>query len=145
MPFQANVTYNLVGGNRSAACYSGQVAPTLTGAYSGVNAVITGPDVMLQSGKGRLIAVVPHQSVLSLSGVAVSIYDAVAPVSGGPVITSGHSLIAAPGAPWGVSGQMALAGVPITLNVPFTSGLCFNSRSGQVGMTFYWQSEANIA
>src|SRR5690349_10676039 len=126
--------YEVQGSFKSAAIFSGQVAPGLNAAPG---AVAVGSDVLLQSGQGRLWAVIPHQTVLSLSGVAITLYDAAAPVSGGPLYTSGHIPLGGFGAPGGLSGQVTLANGIINFvgGVPFSSGLCVNSRSGQVGAT----------
>lgn len=133
--------YQTTNGYNSACLYSGEVAPTLTGARG---AVAVGSDVMFASGAGRLNCIIPHQAVMILSGVAGQFYDAAAPVSGGPIPASGHiplvnSLFAA-GSLQG-SGTQVAAGVPINVNLPFNSGLCYNSRSGQTGFTVVWTRE----
>lgn len=133
-----NPFYHTEGGVRAAAIYSGQVAPALTGAGG---AVAAGSDVLLFSGNGRLNTLIPHATFLSLSGVAVNFYDAAAPVSGGPIAASGHLPLGSLPAAFGVSGQLVAAGTPLHLNVPFSGGLCVNSRSGQVGFTAVWTPE----
>lgn len=128
------------GGVNAACVYSGAVAPAPT---SGVVVGITGSDVQFASGPGRLAVVVPHQTtVFSLSGQAIPFYDAVAPISGGPLPTSGHVLLAQINAPFGVSGQGgAGAGAGIRVDMPFLNGLCYNSRSGQTGVTVSWTTD----
>lgn len=132
------VFITLDGGQRSASIYSGQVAPVLVGVPGGV---AVGSDVMIASGRGRLCQIVPHQSFLSLSGVQVNFYDSDSPISGGPIPTSGHDLVGSIAAGWGVSGQFTPAGYPININMPYQSGLCVNSRSGQPGFTVSWSPE----
>lgn len=132
-------TYTTAGGFESNAIYSGAVAPAV--AQSGNLAGIVGSDVMLQAGNGRLNRVVPHQGVFTLSGPQLTIYDAALPVSGGPLPASGHIPLAVLPGPYGVSGQVQPAGTPIVLDLPFSSGLCLNSRSGQPGYTITWSAE----
>jgi hypothetical protein len=136
---------NTIGGFITASIYSGATAPGLTGAYG---AVAVGSDVLLFSGQGRLDLVMTHQA--TQSGLAVVFYDAGAPVSGGPLYTSGHRVVgvippvnrSTGGA---VSGQTnpvdAAPGVPIPVSIPFFSGLCVNSRSGQPGFSVSWTPE----
>lgn len=136
--------YSPRGGFETEAIYSGQVAPALTGTRNGAFAV--GSDVMFCSGTGRLNAIIPHQTVFALSGVAGTIYDAARPVSGGPIAASGHiplgNILALPaGNKIALSGDQLIAGVPQVIDVPFQSGLCYNSRSGQTGVTFVWTRE----
>lgn len=133
--------YQTAGGFEAMSVWSGQVAPTVS--YSGTGAFAVGSDVMFQSGPGRLHAVIPHQSVLSLSGVQANFYDGAAPVSGGPVPASGHIFLGALPGGAGVSGQLTAGGTPFVFvgGVPFASGLCYNSRSGQPGITVVWASE----
>ncbi len=128
------------GGFKTAAIFSGAVAPALT---SAPGAVAVGSDVLFQSGQGRLWAVIPHQSYLAMSGVLAQFYDAAAPVSGGPIPASGHIPLGAAAAAYGVSGQLTPAGIPFSFpgGIPFQSGLCYNSRSGQPGVTVIWSRE----
>lgn len=131
--------YEVQGGFKTAAIYSGQVAPGLNAAPG---AVAVGSDVLLQSGGGRLWKVIIHQAVLTLSGVNMPIYDGAAAVSGGPLYTSGHILLSALGGPGGASGQFTASGeVNFQGGLPFNSGLIVNSRSGQPGATFVWSRE----
>lgn len=125
-------------GTYTASIYSGAVAPTVTTGAPAVVAV--GSDVLLQSGPGRLIAVVPHGTFLALSGVQTNLYDGAAAVSGGPIAASGHVYLGGLAAAYGVSGQITPAGTPVLINVPFNSGLVINSRSGQTGVTIVWSS-----
>lgn len=132
--------YNVTNGYRTACLYSGEVAPTLTGARG---AVAVGSDVLFVSGPGRINAIIAHQTIMVLSGVAGVFYDAPAPVSGGPIPASGHvplcNVLAIGGAP--ISGQQIVAGAVLNVNLPFHSGLCYNSRSGQPGVTVVWTRE----
>lgn len=133
--------YNTVGGFETNAVASGAVAPLVIRSGGDAQVYIVGSDIMFQSGPGRLNHIIPHQTVMALSGVQATFYDAAAPVSGGPVLASGHILLGGLAAGYGVSGQILGAGIPIPINVPFTSGLCLNSRSGQPGMTVVWTAE----
>ena len=134
-----NALYQAGGGYKTNAIFSGAVAPLL--ARSGSSNTVAGSDVLLQAGAGRLNAIIPHVSVLAMSGVAVNLYDAVTPVSGGPVPASGHIPLGGLVGAFGVSGQLTPANTPIPLNVPFYSGLCINSRLGQPGVTVVWTPE----
>ncbi len=131
-----------IGGTKTAAFYSGQVAPALTGVTGGV---AVGSDVLFWSGQGRLDAVSLH-NVLQ-SGTNVVFYDAPAPISGGPLASSGHIPLAfIPGNPAataasGATGGAYQYGTMIQFGTPFFNGLCLNSRSGQVGFTVQFSSE----
>jgi hypothetical protein len=135
------LTFTNQQGTYTAAIYSGAVAPSVK---SAITSVAVGSDVLLQSGPGRLVALVPHATYLTLSGVQFNAYDAGAPVSGGPIAASGHIPLGGLAAAAGVSGQVALAGVPVVLNIPFNSGLVVNSRSGQPGVTVVWTSGPSV-
>ncbi len=141
MPFIPNYTPD--GGHKADCLFSGQVVPTLTGCRNG--AVAVGSDVMFYSGAGRLQAVIPHQTLMALSGVTGVFYDAHAPVSGGPIPASGHVILGNSLNQNRItnSGDQLAAGVPLVLNVPFYSGLCYNSRSGQAGVTVVWTPESH--
>ena len=134
-----------IGGLKSAAIFSGQVAPALTAASG---AVAVGSDVLFQSGPGRLWAIIPHgPGVLALSGVGANFYDAPAPVSGGPIPASGHIPLGGIPGPFGASGLLTSPNNPIAYpgGVPFKQGLCYNSRSGQVGVTVVWSREETVS
>lgn len=123
------------GGTRTAAIYSGGNTPGL-GAAPG--AVAVGSDVLLFSGRGLLATVTPH--IPLTSGVSINFYDAVAPVSGGPLYASGHiPLFSVTGNANQTSasgmGLFPLMASKIDIGMPFSQGLCVNSRSGQVGFT----------
>lgn len=124
-------------GTVAAALFSGAVAPGLAAAPG---AVAVGSDVLFFSGGGRLAAVIPHQAVFTLSGVGVSFYDSSVPVSGGPIPASGHIPLGGitAGAGQSLSGAVTPANTPIPIGTPFQSGLCYNSRSGQTGITVVW-------
>ncbi len=135
-------TLTTVGGTQTGSILSGAVAPTTTGT---VGAFATGSDVMFFSGNGRLDGGFLHQQVNS--GVAVVFYDGAAPVSGGPISASGHKVIGVllGGGPQvsGFASQFPGAGL-VQFGVPFTSGLCVNSRSGQPGFTITFTPEQPI-
>lgn len=137
----ARPVQTITGGTRRAAQYSGAVAPAIVGT-PGV--ITVGPDVQLASGPGRVISITPHQTVFTLSGVVLNLYDGAGPVSGGPVAASGHIPLGGLTAPGGVSGQVSLAQTPIPLGLPFFSGLCMNSRSGQPGATITWMPDPTL-
>jgi hypothetical protein len=103
--------------------------------------------VLFFSGAGRVTGLTMHASYLALSGVVGMFYDASTPVSGGPIAATGHKpLFGTPGILAKVaSGDFVQGGAFIPLNVPFTSGLCYNSRSGQVGVTVHYQPEQAVA
>lgn len=137
-------------GFQTATFYSGGVAPGLTAAPG---AVSVGSDTLLVSGAGRLDSVLLHQHTAQ-SGQLLPIvfYDAGAPVSGGPLYASGHKLVGfVPAYNNPVSGAVLSSGnlnpplpqfgVPIIFSMPFQSGLCFNSASGQAGFTVVWTPE----
>jgi len=127
------------GGTRAAAIYSGANAPGLTAAP---NAVAVGSDVLFWSGAGRLAEVVLHGQ--QAAGTGITFYDAAAPISGGPIYTSGHVPLAFIAGNTGqavVSGQPTLAGGVIPIGMPFRYGLCVNSRSGQIGYTVSWSPD----
>lgn len=142
-----------IGGDRAVTFYSGAVAPGLTGAPA---AVAVGSDVLIFSGAGRLKTILQHQ--VMQSGLAVLFYDAGAPVSGGPIYTSGHKVIGRIEPTWNAAATAATVpasgvGAGFFLNsfksplqvvdIPFQSGLCFNSASGQPGFTATYVPETN--
>jgi hypothetical protein len=137
------LVYTLATGTRAASLYSGEVVPTLAGAPG---ATKVGSDVLFFTGAGRITGVVVHQTYQALSGVAGSFYDSSVAVSGGPIAASGHVLLAQiPGQILKVaSGDVIQGGTMTPLNVPFSSGLCYNSRSGQPGVTVVWQPEDTV-
>lgn len=138
MPLKSQ--YETTGGFQTATIYSGQVAPSLT---SAPGAVAVGSDVLLYSGAGRLNSVTTTASYFTLSGVVINLYDAAAPVSGGPIAASGHKVLAVVISPHttAASGALVPAGQVYSFSQPFTSGLCVNSRSGQMGVTVTWTPE----
>lgn len=146
-----NALKQTTGGFNSASFYSGAVAPGLTAAPG---SFVTGSDVFVASGPGRLDTITLFVNTAQSGGATgINFYDAATPVSGGPIYASGHKLLASvPGAllypPTGgvlASGQPgnvgAYQGIPFTIGAPFGSGLCFNSRSGQIAMTIAWTPE----
>jgi hypothetical protein len=127
------------GGGRAACVWSGSLLTNaaLTGAPG---AVQSGAHVLLFSGAGRINTVVQHQNVLTLSGVAVNIYDAGSIAPSG-VSVSGQRLLAVLNAPGGVSGQFTLSTVPFAVDMPFSSGLCVSAPSGSPGFTVSYTAE----
>lgn len=115
---------------------------SVSGAFSG------NPDgsVGLASGQaGRVNNIVLHQSpgnIWTQSGIAVQLYDAALPVSGAPLVASGHKLLAVLNGPVGHSGQILQTGL-FELGVPFTSGLFARAASGAPGFTVTWTPETN--
>ena len=133
-------------GTRASAIYSGANAPGLTCAPG---AVAVGSDVLLFSGAGRLSTVVMHQVLAS--GVAINFYDAVAPISGGPLYTSGHIPMAFIPGNLGLGTFASGTAIPTSpspgafiFNTPFTKGLCVNSRSGQPGFTVTFSPDQKV-
>lgn len=120
------------GGVRASCVWSGSLLTNaaLTGA---AGAVQSGGHILLHTGAGRLNSVWQHQGVLSLSGVAITFYDAAAITASG-VSVSGQRFIASVNAPQGQSGQFT-AVAPVAWDIPFTSGLCASAPSGTPGFT----------
>lgn len=136
----AQPTHTTMGGYKTAAIYSGQVAPALTGVTGGV---ANGSDVLIWSGQGRLDSVVLHQ--FFNSGTVLTFYDGIPAISGGPLAASGHiPLFAFPGNGIVQSGTMGVGWGAIPVGTPFFKGLCVNSRSGQPGFTVTFTSEATV-
>jgi hypothetical protein len=110
------------GGNRLNSVFSGTA----------------GGDANHWVGAGRLDSAFYHgQTVLALSGQFVTFYDAAAAVSGGPLATSGHKIVAVLGfGNFGnASGNVYTGGDLVKFGTVFTSGLCYASRSGQLGFS----------
>ncbi len=130
------------GGQQTATIYSGIIAGAgLTAAPGAVN---VGSDTLFFSGAGRLNTIIP---LVQASGAAVVFYDAVAPVSGGPIYASGHKQLGVlpantlqGGAGYGVFGAGPLN---IPVDVPFFSGLCAGIRSGCAAFTISFTPETN--
>jgi hypothetical protein len=121
----------------SGAPNTGQTLATLGGlrthtVFSGA----VGPDILITAGEGRLDAAFFHDSaIIALSGQPVIFYDSAVAVSGGPLATSGHKVVGvlAPKADTGISGAALRGGDVKTYGFPFSSGLCYTTRSGQAG------------
>jgi hypothetical protein len=128
------------GGGQAATLYSGMAAPALTGAPG---AVAGGADVLIFSGAGRLKDVMPH---VQLSGIQITFYDSAVPTSGGPFAASGHKIIAVvPANTWAPPGGVFGVGpIQYGFDMPFQSGLCVASKSGQPGLTVSWFPETNV-
>ena len=129
------------GGGRTAVVWSGSL---LTNAALGgaPGAAQSGGNIILFSGAGRLNSYFQHQNVLTLSGVAVTFYDAGAITLSGTSV-SGQRFLAILNAPGGASGQFTLASVPTQLGTPFSSGLCVSAPSGTPGFTVSYTPEVN--
>lgn len=95
-----------------------------------------GGDANIWVGGGRLDSFAfTNGNQLALSGQQVIFYDSAVAVSGGPLATSGHKHIGTLGVPMAskvaASGDVFIAnGTVQTCGFVFTSGLCFQSRSG---------------
>lgn len=140
LPGQKQPDYTVRGGTQTSSIFSGAVAPGIAACISGVTVV--GSDVCLYSGAGRLNTLLIHQNMLS-GNTAIFFYDSAVPVSGGPIALSGHKVVFA--FPTGLT--LASGNVqqqpswPVSIDMPFQSGLCVNSRSGQPGFTAVWTPE----
>ena len=98
-----------------------------------------GGDAAIFVGAGRLDAAFFHPGAqLALSGQSVMFYDAASPYSGGPIPASGQTKVVgvlatvAASRP-AASGDVFQGGVVQQFGFAFTSGLCFQGRSGQFG------------
>jgi len=137
---QVNVELNSYGGYQTASIYSGLPAgPNLTAAPGAIN---TGADVCLFSGNGRLCLFTPHTNMLS-GGTAIFFYDATILTSGGPFVASGHKVIFVYPSTLATASGTAVPQVftPVSVQMPFQSGLAFRSASGQPGFTVSWTIE----
>jgi hypothetical protein len=128
------------GGGRAACVWSGSL---LTNAALTGGAVQSGGHILLYSGAGRLNTVCQHQNVLTLSGVAVTFYDAgTITVSG--VSVSGQRFLGVVNAPGGQSGQFT-GTAPVLFDMPFSSGLCVAAPSGTPGFSVSYTPEVSTA
>lgn len=104
-----------------------------------------GPDICAWVGAGRLDTFALHAAAAvpqAASGKVITFYDSAVAVSGGPLSTSGHKIIAQLD-PRRVnlrldtfnSGALIVATEPIPVGVVFTSGLCYTTTSGNPGWT----------
>jgi len=128
---------------------TGQVLHTYGGTkrfanYSGT----AGGDANIHVGGGRLDYLILHPPATAAAGPAASgltmtFYDAAAAVSGGPLSTSGHTILwqgkafdanAQASTIWN-SGLGMVGRVIGPLGVPFHSGLCHTGASGHHGFT----------
>lgn len=142
-PNTGELTYARAGAI-TACIWSGALAPSLTGCPAG--AVTSGGHTQLWSGAGRLNTIIPH--ALLTSGQSVTFYDA------GAITVSGVS----------VSGQRFIGLIPVTMraplvalsgnqtlsvawqdqisvDMPFSSGLCVSAASGAPGFTVSFTPE----
>ena len=129
---QTNEVATTRGGSRTACVWSGSILTNaaLTGAPG---AVQSGNSILFYAGAGRLNTVFQHQAILTLSGVAVTFYDAGAVTASGTSV-SGQRFLGILNSPGGVSGQLTLQ-APFDFGTPFTSGLCASAPSGTPGFT----------
>ena len=134
-----------VGGFQTATIFSGLqsgtgAAPFFTAAPGAFNVAA---DVMFFSGAGRLDTV--SVNTPTTSGTPLVFYDASAPISGGPAAASGHKFLCSiPLFPAGAASGVAPSvqpGTPITIGIPFQSGLCCRTTSGQPTFTVCWTPE----
>lgn len=107
--------------------------------YSG-----TPGDVLIFSGTGRLNKVLQHSQMQS--GLEITFYDSATATSGGPFPLSGHIVVGKVPPTWPPAVQsgafiIPLGGEPITIDIPFISGLCVAMKSGQPGFTATWAPE----
>jgi hypothetical protein len=130
-------TYN---GFNTATVFSGGSSSTLSGSSIGA---ISG-DLLIALGPGRLDSILPFSQ---LSGSDTVFYDSATPANGvtggGPVVTSGHKVLARlNGNTWlGVNGTFAGGPSIVSVGMPFQSGLCVALRSGSPGYTICWTPE----
>lgn len=132
----------IVGGTsvESGTPNTGQIQTTLGGSRTFTKLSGTaGGDANIVQGGGRLdaIYIIPSADA-GLSGLPLLFYDSAVAVSGGPLATSGHKVIAGFQIPPGVapvlSGTLNVGGM-MPVGMVFTSGLCHQSASGQRGFT----------
>lgn len=127
---------------------TGQIPYTLGGTHTSTKLSGTaGGDANFWPGAGRLdsVCIFPPASVAVgpvASGISLTFYDSVAAVSGGPLATSGHKVIAviSPATDNQLASPAWNSGLPIIgktvqLGYVFTSGLCYVSTSGQLGFS----------
>lgn len=109
--------------------------------YSGA----VGPDLLVVSGPGRLNRILAHTQMQS--GQSVVFYDSGVAASGGPFAASGHNIIGVLPPTYGggfISGQIQATTVgSLKIDMPFRSGLCMSTRSGQPGCTVSYSPEIN--
>lgn len=94
---------------------------------------------------GRLNTVYLHNSpgnVWAQSGIIIQFYDAALPVSGAPLVASGHKIIATLNGPVGHSGQIGATG-KFEVDMPFQSGLFARAASGAPGFSVSITPEVN--
>lgn len=128
------------GGELKAAVYSGGLGgSTLTNTFNLV--AVTGDQVQLVSGPGRLKMIVCHGMV---SGVAGHIYDAAVAARSGPGTYRESGLPVLAVVPANSFGNPFGNGpTQIVTDVPFHSGLFAENTSGVVGFTVFWVPETN--
>ena len=134
------------GGMRNGFIGSGAIVMNLGGLPTGATG--SGGHVMVWSGAGRLHTVIPHQFMTS--GQPIWFYDSASHTVSG-VSVSGQRLIGyvpltMPAALAALSGNIALNlswNQVITLDMPFTSGLCIGAASGAPGCSFSFTPETN--
>ena len=134
------------GGGQRFASFSGGIRNLSSGGpppVAGAPAV-TADHAVIYSGAGRLNSIFSHQSVLALSGVAITFYDSATVARSGPSTwqESGYGIVGVLNSPQGASGQFT--GVaPVNFGVPFNSGLSICYPSGTAGFTVTFTPESN--
>lgn len=128
---------NAHAGGRTATLYSGLPSGSIY--TDGLGAVRTastanGGDLLLWSGAGRLNSLLVH--TLAVSGQNAIFYDASVATSGGPFQASGHRIIGILPTYWsGANDRWYATAQPMTIDMPFSSGLCVRTQSGVPGFT----------
>lgn len=114
---------------------SGSAAPVAT----------TGDHAVLISGPGRLNTAFVLNGGLSMSGIAITFYDAAAVAASGPgtVPAAGRRVLGVLNAPGGVSGQINLPEAVRQFDMPFALGLAVNAPSGACGFSCSYVQETN--
>lgn len=129
------------GGQVVATVYSGDILNP--GSGFAVGRVLTGDQLLIFSGAGRINKVFLTRSVFTLSGPPLWFYDsAIVARSGAGPIESGYRAFGF-NSPGGLSGQITQTG-PYDLAFPFTSGLCASCVSGIVGFSVSYTPETNV-
>src|ERR1700738_1449942 len=113
------------GGGQAACIFSGAASGAAAGGV-GQGMVPGGADLLFVSGAGRLNSVLQHTQMLS--GLPIIFYDSAVPTSGGPFPLSGHKILGVIPPTWagGVAGSgspVGFTGTPLTVDMPFQSGL----------------------
>lgn len=130
------------GGGRGGFIGSGAIAMGLTFVQSG--AVVSGNNMLVMAGAGRLNSVSLITPVPTLSGVGITFYDSSTCAVSGTAVT-GVKILAAFNAAGGQSGQFTTAGSVVNVDLPFQSGLGISAASGAPGFSFSYTPEVSVA